>query len=290
MYLRLFDVDWDEVQHSAMPLAPIHLPAQMDRTFKYIPVIFIKQEVLGHFLEDNVSSLAGHIAAMGQALCEQAGIKPKEIQIDCDWTSSTRDRYFKLLEAFRQQDWFKGKTLSATIRLHQVKYKVRMGVPPVDKGLLMCYNMGNIKQYDIKNSIIDPEEAEKYLAYLPTYPLPLDVALPLFDWCLLFKDKQFKGILRDIPATLVKQGTLFNKTGSNMYACTKDTVLNGYTLKKGEEIRPEDASYNDIHELAKYTAKNIKQDSLNVVFFHCDSITLKKYSVHALEKVLDAYR
>ena len=290
IYLRLFDVDWDRASRTVVPLAPIRLPQHLAIAFTYIPVVFIKQEVLLHFKDSSTTSLAAHITAMAQGLCGQSGIVPKEIQIDCDWTGGTKDIYFDLLKELKQQEWFKGKTLSATIRMHQVKYKTSMGIPPVDKGLLMCYNMGNIKKYDVKNSIIDPEVAEQYLEYLPTYPLKLDVALPLFDWCLLFKGKQFKGILRDIPAGIVKQGALFAKTETNMYACTKDTVLNGYTLKKGDEIRPEDASSDDIQELAKYTAKNIKQDSLNIVFFHCDSITLKKYSVHALEKVLDTYR
>jgi len=290
MYLRLFDVDWSERDHEAIPIAPIRLPQHLDTIFNYIPVVFIKQEVLLHFKDSSTTALAEHIAAMMRGICEAPGINPKEVQIDCDWTSGTRDIYFSLLKELRKQQWFSGKILSATIRMHQVKYKSTIGIPPVDKGLLMCYNMGNIKKYDAKNSILDPDEAERYLEYLPAYPLELDVALPLFDWCLLFRDKHFKGILRDIPVVALKEVGLFEKARYNMYTCTKDSMWNGYELKKGDDLRPENAAYADILEVAKYTSQKIKQNSLNIVFFHCDSITLSKYSDDELEKVLDCYR
>jgi hypothetical protein len=289
MHLRLFDVDWDPVARTATPLAPIRLPRHLDTGFHYIPVIFIKQELLLHYRDSSISGLAQHITSMAQGLCEAAAIQPTEVQVDCDWTSSTRDKYFELLQQLRKQDWFRGKTLSVTIRLHQVKYTKSMGIPPADKGLLMCYNMGNIKKYDVRNSIIDPALAEDYLKYLPGYTLPLDVALPLFDWCLLFRNHQFKGILRDVPAAAVKESKLFLKN-DYIYTCTQDTVWNGYSLKKGDQLRPEDASYKDVLELSRYTASRIKQDKLNLIFFHCDSLTLAKYSTHELEKILDTYR
>lgn len=290
MYLRLYDVDWDAASHAAIPVAPIRLPQHLDTVFKYIPVVFIKQEVLLHVQDSSIGPFAQHIAAMTRGMCTAAGIVPAEVQIDCDWTGSTRDIYFELLQQLHRQAWFKGKLLSATIRLHQVKYKKSMGIPPVDKGLLMCYNMGDIKNYEAENSIIDPEIAKEYLDYLATYPLRLDVALPLFDWCLLFRDKQLRGILRDIPAAAVKANALVKKEGANKYSCLRDTVWAGYKLKAGDVLRPEDATTGVINEVAAYTAKKIKQDSLNVVFFHCDSLTLSKYSVHELEKVLDNYR
>ena len=47
------------------------------------------------------------------------GITCNEIQIDCDWTLDSRDTYMKFIDVFKNQ-W--NKTLSVTIRLHQVKY------------------------------------------------------------------------------------------------------------------------------------------------------------------------
>ena len=66
--------------------------------------------------------------------------------------------------------------LSATIRLHQLKFIGESGIPPVDKGLLMCYNMGDLHRLRISNSILETAELKKYIKQLSVYPLKLDVA------------------------------------------------------------------------------------------------------------------
>lgn len=65
----------------------------------------------------------------------------KEIQIDCDWTASTQEAYFKFLHILKEKAKDKQIQLSATIRLHQLS----MTPPPVDRGILMMYNTGDVK-------------------------------------------------------------------------------------------------------------------------------------------------
>lgn len=66
----------------------------------------------------------------------------KEIQIDCDWTASTQETYFEFLHYLKEKAKDKQIQLSATIRLHQLS----MTPPPVDRGILMMYNTGDVKQ------------------------------------------------------------------------------------------------------------------------------------------------
>ena len=65
----------------------------------------------------------------------------KEIQIDCDWTASTQEAYFEFLHYLKEKAKDKQIQLSATIRLHQLS----MTPPPVDRGILMMYNTGDVK-------------------------------------------------------------------------------------------------------------------------------------------------
>ncbi len=75
------------------------------------------------------------MAALLQRQSNEAGTPPpREIQIDCDWTERTRNAYFQLLTALKREPFLQGKILSATIRLHQVKYVQRSGIPPADRG------------------------------------------------------------------------------------------------------------------------------------------------------------
>lgn len=117
--------------------------------------------------------------------------KPKEIQIDCDWTATTQQAYFDFLELLKKKAHAKNIRLSATIRLHQLP----MTPPPVDKGVLMMYNTGDAKQLKCQKPILDTKDAAPYILHLAAYPLKLSAAYPLFRWRILFREGKFVGIM-----------------------------------------------------------------------------------------------
>jgi hypothetical protein len=289
IYLRLFDVDWDEPMQRPMPVAVVRT-VQLDKHFEYIPVVFITQKVLQHRADSSLPSLSQNIASYITTLCNHAGITPKEIQIDCDWTANTKNIYFKLLTLLKQQPIFSTATISCTIRLNQVKYISSSGIPPVSRGMLMCYSMGNLKTVGDVNSILTATEAKKYLQHISTYPIPLDIALPLFNWCVLFRKNEFAGILHDVQPEEVSSSSLFTLEKQNLYRCVKDISFHGYNLHKDDIIRLEQPAYDDILSIADYTAHNDTNHHLNIAFFAADSITLNKYSTHELETVYNLYR
>ncbi|MBQ5638620.1 MAG: hypothetical protein IIV06_06170, partial [Alistipes sp.] len=62
--------------------------------------------------------------------------------------------------------------------------------PPADRGVLMLYNTGALKDPKTHNSILDIEDVKPYLR-VSTYPLPLDYAYPAFGWGVKFVDDYF---------------------------------------------------------------------------------------------------
>ena len=290
IYVRLYDVDADQATGQPAPVAPVQMPEQMDSSFEFVPVVFITQKTLAVLKENTTGRLAKNINDLTSALCSGSHIRPSEIQIDCDWTAGSKGIYFRLLRELKTQEYFKGKTLSCTIRMHQAKYQVSSGIPPVDKGLLMCYSMGDIKKPGARNSILDVSKATDYLGTIGAYPLALDIALPLFQWCVLFRDGQFHGILHEVKPDGVRNSGLFDHKGNDLHTCKADTTWEGYSLKKGDIIRAESASYEALRQVAQFTTKQLPQSRLNVLLFSCDSITLSKYSNHELETVYNSYR
>ena len=99
----------------------------------------------------------------------------REIQIDCDYTSKSRKRYYAFLEEVGRL-W--NARLSTTIRLHQLS----MPAPPVDYGALMVYNTGDPRKSEERNPILDYRDVAPYLNRLDSYPLPLATAYPVFRW------------------------------------------------------------------------------------------------------------
>ena len=180
LYVKFFDVDWDFNQADAFPQAIVQFD-DVEKDFHIIPTIFITNRTLIQLPSNSIPDLAQKIVYKIKTL---AISEIQEIQLDCDWSPSTEKKYFQLLTAIRQNI---DVTLSATIRLHQVKFAEATGVPPVDKGMLMFYNMDEVGQLETQNSILDLEIAQQYLHNFNKYPIPLDVALPLFSWtCLLY--------------------------------------------------------------------------------------------------------
>jgi hypothetical protein len=290
MYIRLFDVDWEPQSRQPIPIAPIQLPPKTDTSFSFIPVVFITQRTLAHLQENGIVPLAQSIDRLAAAMCGSVDILPAEIQIDCDWTSANKELYFKLLNELKRQAFIKGKTLSCTIRMHQVKYTIGSGIPPADKGMLMCYSMGDMKKTGVRNSILDVDEAKDYLKRINAYPLPLDIALPVFQWCILFRDQKFVGIMHDVSPDAVVASKLFVHTNANIYSCKADTTWQGFSLKEKDELRVESPTYDALMDIASFTSKQIVRSDLNVLLFSCDSITLSKYSINELESVYNSYR
>jgi hypothetical protein len=290
IYLKFFDVAWNEAAQAPMPVAKLSvdepsiasLRASNTNNFAYqiIPVIFITNECIQKLDTSQIKKLADNISDLTFKLIDRNAFHDiPEIQFDCDWSQSTKDKYFKLIERFRKR--FAHTPISATIRLHQVKYMNRTGVPPVERGLLMCYNMGNLKDPSTKNSILETTELERYIGGLSGYPLPLDIALPLFSWKVIYRNNVYAGLLQQLADTALNSGIAV-RTG-NRFRILADTVLSGYELKKGDILRDEQSIPGEINSTVQLVKKHLKNTRLRVSLYHLDSVILSKYPTHVLE-------
>ncbi len=277
-YIRFFDVDWDELTFEVAPKGVIRF-AERPHT-PIIPVVFITNESLQHIDSAKTGWLAGKIAGLVRDILMRDSLPaPVELQIDCDWSASTRGRYFSVLQQLKKA--FPGITLSATIRLYQTRYKNKAGIPPADRGLLMCYNMGNLKNPQSVNSIIEVAELKKYIGNLQDYPLPLDLGLPVFGWKVWFRDSQYRGITTELPDSCLYTSAFAQYR--NQFTALRDTVLAGYSLLKGDVLRLENSEAPAVLEAAKLIGTKLQNTRCRVSLYHLDSLLLTKYAVHELE-------
>jgi hypothetical protein len=286
LYIKFFDIAWNGTTNQALPVAKLYArDTAYLRSKKIIPTVFITNEVFYKLDSAGVKTLAKNTGALIQKYVElyQLNSVP-EIQMDCDWTTSTRDKYFYFLKEIQTQK--AAPVLSATIRLHQVKYTTSSGVPPVNRGLLMCYNMGNLQKEQTANSIIDPEEFGKYQSSIQSYPLSLDVGVPLFDWYVLFRDHQYAGLFLSLPAGLL---STFQKQ-DHTFKVVHDTFINERLLKAGDVLRYENSAVKLVNKMMFQLNKKLVTKNLRVALYHCDSTILSKYSTHELENFYNGLR
>jgi len=288
LYVKFFDVVWDIAETRPTPVAKLQNTSyKLPNDIQVIPTVFITNECMERLDPLQVGSLADKITGLVMSIdsANAFSLQIEEIQIDCDWTPTTKEKYFALLKAIKLNSHV---PISATIRLHQVKFMSSTGVPPVDKGLLMCYNMGNLKKTGTKNSIIETEELKKYIGNLNAYPLQLDMALPLFNWKVLFRNNEYSGLIQNLPDDSLKAS--FTQKTENRYELLKDTLLKGYSLKKGDILRTEESSYATIITVAEEVNKRLKNTRPRVALYHLDSLLLSKYSSHELENIYNSMR
>jgi hypothetical protein len=290
IYIKFFDVDWNDKAQTPAPLAKLQKNNfTLPKKISIIPTVFITNECIQKIHSSQIAELANNIYSLVNEIINSNGFNNiKEIQIDCDWTASTRSNYFLLLEKINTLWQNTAIPISATIRLHQIKFISKMGVPPVHKGLLMCYNMGNLKNLATKNSIIETEELKKYIGTLATYPLTLDLGLPLFDWKVLYRNNIYTGLIENLPAKVFTNSFSIKK--GNRFTISKDTVLAGYDLKKGDVLRDEQSEYSEILSAAGEINKRLKNTQPRVSLYHLDSVILNKYTLHELEAIYNSLR
>lgn len=235
----------------------------------FIPVIYITNETMKNVDYTLISN------AILQTL---KNYNFDEVQIDCDWSLSTRSNYFKLLEELKEK---LHKTLSATIRLHQIKYYIKTGVPPVDYGVLMYYNMSNIGDFDTKNSILDNDIAKKYHYNFDIYPLKLKLALPLYSQAILFRDKKAISLFEGVEEKDFIGNKNFEKLENNRYKVLNSHYFKGRYIYKDDIFRFEDSNKEDI-KLALKDFLTLSKNRYDEVIFY----TLKYKNKYVLENLI----
>ncbi len=290
IYYKFFEVDYNDVKGN--------FPYEKNSINEYIlekldsvqivPTVFIKNEIFQYNNEATLDQLADNIFFLIDKQHKYSDDKIvfdySEIQIDCDWTKSTKDKYFYLLKKIKE---LSQKEISCTLRLYPYKYPDIMGVPPVDKAMLMCYNLIKPLSNKEKNSILDIDELKSYLDQKRSYPLHLDVALPVFYWTQWYQNNRFSGLVSLNSSEI----TGFAKAVKPMwYEVTKDTIYNYNSyynsesyFKKGDQIKCEEVEAETIQEAISVIKKNVELDkNTTISLFHLDQSTFKKYNHEAI--------
>jgi hypothetical protein len=289
LYVKFFDVSWLPEANQPIPVATIAFSDAAPADVQLVPVIFITNEVLQKLTSGEIQTLAFKINKKIEDILQFNNLSiPAEIQIDCDWSETTRDKYFHLLTELKTFPLWQKTTWSATIRLHQIKYASLTGVPPVNKGLLMFYNMGNIENPLSKNSIYTSEIARLYLDNIWDYPLPLDAAIACFSWGLLFENETLLKIFYPLYPTDMPD-TLFTKQDENVFTVKQDCYFEGTFLTQGNTLKLENMSPALSLESAKLLASKMKNADMSVILYHLDTSILKRYTYEEFANLYSAF-
>lgn len=286
LYVKFFDVDLDASRQQAVPSAELIWQAKEWETKVIVPTVFITNRTLINTTKENILDLTNKIS---QKIIElAAGKEMEELQIDCDWTKSTKEKYFLLLRELKKLH--PNQLLSATIRLHQVKFQEETGIPPVDRGMLMYYNIGNINDWENENSIYEAELAAQYLGRLKKYPLALDFVLPLFHWGLIYRDGKLFKIVNNLAVIDLENEERFQPIADNRYEVIQSTYLEGHYLYGGDQIRLEQIREEQLKIASQQLLKSLAKEDRTLAFYHLDEEILGNWNTNFLREILEEHR
>lgn len=189
MYIRYFDVVADQ-SGMAVPNATLKFATDVPQGIDVVPTVFVMPECLRQDRSRLASLIVKRVVQMNET---NDVYNVKEIQIDCDWTQSTRQLYAEFMQAMMRECHSRHLKLSSTIRLHQLAQTP----PPADRGVLMMYNTGDATDIRCHKPILDMHDAAPYLPRLKDYKLTLSTAYPIFTWRILFRGGRFVGFIHN---------------------------------------------------------------------------------------------
>lgn len=272
LYTRFFDVD--KIDGKFQPIAGISKTETFQTKKQLVPVVFITNRSFLNIKKEEIKFLANNVNQLIIKKKEEFNFNTtNEIQIDCDWTKGTRDDYFQFLKELKI---ISGKTITSTLRLHQVKDKYKMGIPPVDKVYLMCYSTSSPLENSNKNSILDISLLKNYLADLQNYPIEkIDVALPIYSWGIITnhvgKHKLINGL-----STKDLNNPNFKKIKENEAEILQDGFYFGYFLNKGFHIKIEEISDDQLEETLSFLQKKISD--FKIIYYQLDQSFVENHN------------
>lgn len=261
--VRLFDVDTSAQYPMPIPKGILKQKKAWPKEVNWVPVVYITRAALVN--PGNLDTLAKRVANLVDVVAAQQPFT--EIQWDHDWTATTRQNYFSLLHLLKQQSNLRDKQFVATVRLHQLQQVQPSMLPPVNKGLLMVYNMGHLTRAGTSNSIFDEAVWKTYLPHLSKYPLPLDWALPVFAWAVQFRQDRFVAILNGVREADLNASRLVDALPDGRFRCRSAGEINGFSVQAGDVLRLEGSNTKTLKKIVLNLRANRKDIQPNLYFF-----------------------
>lgn len=257
IYLRMFDVVIDYLAANrfgeVVPIATTCFKSDICDGIQIVPTVYITLDAL-RAMQGSEAKYAELIIERTKAMMSynRCG-EIREIQFDCDWTASTRASYAHLCDKARNMLQRDKIVLSSTIRLHQLAEEA----PPVDRGVLMLYNTGALKNPDTRNSILDIDDVRPYLRKRKC-TIPLDYAYPAFGWGVKFHDGKFRSIV----------------------SCPENEVL-----EEGDSVRVERPTIGEIAAVKELVESELGTPSRRRIIYHLDKEQLKHYTDDEISEI-----
>jgi hypothetical protein len=290
IYLKCFNLAWDNPTKSVKAKDVLKINAsEIPVNLEIVPVAYIDNEIFKNMPVKDVDLLADEFFKVFSEFSDSASFSWAELQIDCDWNTDTRDQYFSFLNLLKARLRPIEQILSCSIRLRHIKSPDISGIPPVDRGMLLYYNMGSIDEPGTRNSIYDSEVAARYVSYIRSYRLPLDIALPVFTWGVHQRNGSVISVIQNLSLKETRESGMFVEKAKGLFVPLAGCYFKGSYFKESDRLRVEEISPGKSLKAAKQVKPFLKSQNISVALFHLDSANTSRYGQEAFEELYSVF-
>lgn len=275
LYVRYFDVSGFDVAHCS-PVQPLGFAQPLELgTYDVVPCVYIDDQVFRRGSDTSDIDLLAHRIARYMLEIDSVltgfipkGRRPypKRLLMDCDWSPGTSKVYFALLNSIQRA--LPQTSVESTIRLWQYRNPELSGIPPVKRGLLMCYNMDDFRDPYVENAIASTTTLQRFVTKdaAKKYPLALDVAYPLYRQMRHFTAD---GSYPTVEATTEEIGSTYDH------------------LSGGDVVRVDGVTPTTLIEMHEWNTSVIpKSQHVGTALFSLDTAEIRRLGVASIRKVL----
>lgn len=263
LYLKFLDLGY----HHQLTINPTRFIDPPPTTPITIPVVYLDNRALANTSTETIFELILKYIPARQY---------QNLQIDCDWSGRTREKYFDLLERLKTHY----STLSATLRLHQVKFAQKTGVPPVSYTVLMYYNMSEIRDINARNYVLDHAVGKQYLQNFQQYPLRMELALPLYQQIRVIRQHRLALLLPHAELAMDKLQQ-HGAPGEGKFTVTRPHYWQGEYLYAGDQLIVDQVSIGQLQEVSHDLARHLKPQ--DIIFYSYQDA--ERYAHEALQQI-----
>jgi hypothetical protein len=151
----------------------------------------------------------------------------------------------------------------------------------------MFYNLGSVDADPNARAIFDPARARAYLGRVSDYPLPLDVALPIWSWVVHVRDGRVEGLLEDSDRRTLEDKSWLRAAGENRFVVTEQSFLNGVLLRAGDFLDLEETTGDTTRSAAAMIAERLAPvpQRRTIALFHLSESNLARHATPDLARV-----
>jgi hypothetical protein len=140
-----------------------------------------------------------------------------------------------------------------------------------------------------ERSILNIEKARPYLQNKKAYPLPLDLALPIFSWGVVFRNDEMVKLIHKLPEKALQDSSRFEQVSDQRFEVKKSTYLEGLYLYRGDYIRLEKIEPEKLDEAVKLNLPLFKGKTFTLSLYHLDTTFINSMTYDHLDAVYESF-